>query len=479
MSETRVRFAPSPTGYLHVGGARTALFNWLFARHRKGSFILRIEDTDSQRSTGEYERMLLEDLRWLGLSWDEGPETGGEYGPYRQTERVGMYKEYALRLVAEGKAFPCFCTDELLETKREEMKKAGKPPQYDGACRDLGEAGREEMRAKGLPESVRFHVGDESAKKIDDIARGEVVFPTEMVGDFVILRSNGLPTYNFAAAVDDAMMRITHVIRGAEHLPNTLRQVMIYEALGMGMPKFAHIPLILGSDRTKLSKRHGAPNIRDYREKGYPPEALANYLAFLGWSTKGENEIMSVEQLTGEFDLERVSDSPSIFDEAKLNWISANHIRAGGSRRYLDDAMRYFPAKLKERYGREDLAGIFDIASENLPCLSMLEREAASFAPGIPEYSEEARASLRAAGQLLAAFISAFGGIDQWSDGAIREAIKSAGRERNVKGKDLYMPLRLAVTGFPHGPDLVSILAIRGKTDILEALSGAAAAAPA
>lgn len=475
VSETRVRFAPSPTGYLHVGGARTALFNWLFARHAKGSFIIRIEDTDSERSTGEFETMLLEDLRWLGLTWDEGPGAGGDYGPYRQTERTGTYREFATRLVSEGKAFPCFCTDEALEAKREEMMKAGKPPQYDGACRNLGGAEREAMRAKGFPESVRFLVGGDPVRKIDDIARGEVSFPTEMVGDFVILRSNGLPTYNFAAAVDDAMMKITHVIRGAEHLPNTLRQVMIYEALGMEMPRFAHIPLILGADRTKLSKRHGAPNIRDYRDKGYPPEALVNYLAFLGWSTKGGNEIMSMEELTEEFDLGRVSDSPSIFDEAKLNWISSNHIRAGGAGRYLEAAMPFFPAKLKERYGRDELARIFDIVSENLPCLSMLEREAAPFVPGAPVYEAGAAEMLGGKGALLGAFISAFGGLDPWGGDGIREAIKSTGKAEGVKGKDLYMPLRVAVTGFAHGPDLVSILEIRGRDDVLGALAGAAA----
>ena len=366
VKDVRVRFAPSPTGFLHVGGARTALFNWLFTRHNGGSFIIRIEDTDEQRSSGKYEESLLEDLRWLGLVWDEGPVTGGDHGPYRQTERVAIYKEYAEELVKRGMAFPCFCTDEELEEKRERMREEGKPPQYDGTCRGFDEAVLRKKRDEGFPESIRFGVEKDIDRKIDDIARGEVAFPAGMVGDFVILRSNGLPTYNFAAAIDDALMKITHVIRGAEHLSNTLRQVMIYEALELPTPEFAHIPLILGSDRTKLSKRHGAPNIKDYREKGYPAEALVNYLAFLGWATRGEKEILSVEELVKEFQLERVSDSPSIFDEAKLNWVSAQHIRAGGADRYFKNAEMFFPADFRERYSEEKLEKIFSFIIDML-----------------------------------------------------------------------------------------------------------------
>ncbi|MBN1163458.1 MAG: glutamate--tRNA ligase [Candidatus Krumholzibacteriota bacterium] len=470
MRDVRVRFAPSPTGYLHVGGARTALFNWLFARHQGGKFIIRVEDTDRERSTGEFGRMLLEDLSWLGLDWDEGPGSGGEFGPYYQSERIEGYRREAQRLVGENRAYPCFCTDEELEEKREEQKQTGRPPQYDGTCRGFNERQREEKRKSGLPESIRFLVPAGEEKRIDDIARGEVVFPAGMVGDFVILRSNGLPTYNFAAAVDDASMRITHVIRGAEHLSNTLRQVMIYEALGTGMPRFAHIPLILGEDRTKLSKRHGAPNIRDYRERGYPAAALVNYLAFLGWSSQGDSEILTLEQLAGEFELERVSDSPSIFDEAKLNWISAQHIRAGGAEKYFTGAREYMPPIFLERYAESDLKKIFDVVSENLPCFSLFEQEARSFSPGIPRYGGETREKLAGAQDLLGLFIAGFEAAGELDQASIRRVIKEAGKAGGVKGKDLFLPLRLALTGYEHGPDLTTIISIRGKDEVLASL---------
>ncbi len=473
LKEVRVRFAPSPTGFLHVGGARTALFNWLFARHNNGKFIIRIEDTDEERSTVEYEESLLEDLRWLGLDWDEGPGSGGEFGPYRQTERVGIYREHAEGLVKKGAAFPCFCTDEQLKAKRDRMKAEGKPPQYDGACRGFGAEDVRKRREAGIPESIRFEVAKGIDRTVDDIARGEVAFPSGMVGDFVILRSNGLPTYNFAAAVDDASMRITHVIRGAEHLSNTLRQVMIYEALGFPAPRFAHIPLILGPDRTKLSKRHGAPNIRDYREKGYPPEAIVNYLAFLGWATRGEKEILSIEELVEEFQLKRVSDSPSIFDEAKLNWISAQHIRAGGSARYFREAEAYFPSVFRERYPDEILEKIFEISSENLASFDRLPAEAASFAPGSVEIDDEAKVLLEGAKELLSELKGRFEAVEEWDADHIRGVIRETGKDLGIKGKGLYMPLRVAVTGTSHGPDLVMVIFIKGKDEIADSLSSA------
>lgn len=473
LKKTRVRFAPSPTGHLHVGGARTALFNFLFAKHTGGEFIIRIEDTDRERSTGEFEEKLLEDLSWLGLEWDEGPGKGGDLGPYRQTERMDIYEEYARRLVVEKKAFPCFCTNEELDTKREKMKDAGAPPQYDGTCRHLTGAERDERRSRGLPESIRFSVEGEGDRTIVDMARGEVSFPAGMVGDFVILRSNGLPTYNFAAALDDSLMKITHVIRGAEHLANTLRQVMIYDALGIDQPQFAHIPLILGEDRTKLSKRHGAPNIRDYRERGYPAEAIINYLAFLGWSTKGESEILSMDDLIGEFELDRVSDSPSIFDETKLNWVSASHVRAGGSERYLDQATPFFPEAIRERYEAESLGKIFDILSDKLPHFSMIEQEIDPFIPVPLSFDEDAVAALDGCSGLLKIFARSFAQLGNWDVEGIKQVIKDSGKEAGVKGKGLYMPLRAAVTGRGHGPDLTAILIVKGKDDVIRALEAA------
>jgi nondiscriminating glutamyl-tRNA synthetase len=465
VKQVRVRFAPSPTGHLHVGGARTALFNWLFARHEGGRFILRIEDTDVERSERALEDVLLTDLAWLGLAWDEGPGRGGPFGPYRQSERLALYRERAGRLVAEGKAYPCFCTDADLEHKKEERLRANLPPQYDGTCRNLSEA--------GLAESIRFAVPADSERRLDDLVRGEVTFPAGMVGDFVLVRSNGLPTYNFAAAVDDAAMEITHVIRGEEHLSNTVRQIMVYEALGLAMPRFAHIPLILAPDRSKLSKRHGAPNVNAFRDRGYPSEAIVNYLAFLGWSPPGGGDIFTVEELVEAFTLERVSPSPGIFDEAKLNWVSAQHVRSGGAPRYFEDALPYFPDDVRGAYSPERLREIFTILSENLPSFSRIADEVGPFRPGVPARDPEARETATAARGLLEALLAALSACDDWRAAPLASLVKAEGARLGVKGKALYMPLRAAVTGTLHGPDLSRVMEIRGKESVLAAIRDA------
>ncbi len=456
-----------------MGGARTALFNWLFARHEGGSFILRIEDTDIERSSRELEEQLIEDLLWLGLEWDEGPRGSGAYGPYRQSERTDIYRECAERLVGGGRAYPCFCTDEELDRKKTESITAGLPPQYDGACRALDEGERERLRKEGRPESVRFAFPVDVSLGLDDVIRGNVVFPPGMVGDFIIIRSNGLPTYNFAASVDDAMMKVTHVIRGEEHLSNTLRQMVVYEALGFDAPRFAHIPLILGPDRSKLSKRHGAPNILDFRKNGYPAEAVVNYLAFLGWSTADNREILSRDELISAFTLDRVSKSPSIFDAAKLDWISSHYIRSGGIKRYFEQALPYFPDDVCASYGREDLRKIFAILAENLASFSAIPGEIAPFRPGPPSIGEEALATIRERQGILTALAGGFAGQERWERENIRQTIKAVGRKLAVKGKDLYMPLRIALTGSMHGPDLVSIVEIRGREDVLDSIGGA------
>jgi nondiscriminating glutamyl-tRNA synthetase len=470
VKDIRVRFAPSPTGYLHVGGARTALFNWLLARHERGAFILRIEDTDVERSSGELESQLLEDMRWLGLAWDEGPGAGGPHAPYRQSERTDIYREYTERLVAEGKAYSCFCTDAELAGKRQEALRTGRPPRYDGTCRKLGAEQSNTLRLEGRPESIRFKVKGAEEIRINDLVRGEVVFPPDMVGDFVIQRSNDLPTYNFAAAVDDALMQITHVIRGEEHLPNTVRQLMVYDALGFDTPLFAHIPLILGPDRSKLSKRHGAPNIKDFRERGYPAEVIVNYLAFLGWSPKDEREIFTVDELVAEFTLGGVANSPGIFDEVKLNWVSSQHIRGGGSARYLDGAFSFFPEDFREQYDRAVLGEIFDVASENLCCFSALGGAIGAFRRGKPEIGGEAEHYLEGAAGLLDALAEELSTVERWDAAEIKNAIKRVGEKRGVKGKALFMPLRAALTGAVAGPDIATVIKIRGKEDTLRTL---------
>ncbi|OQX84054.1 MAG: glutamate--tRNA ligase [Candidatus Latescibacteria bacterium 4484_7] len=398
---------------------------------------------------------------------------GGGYGPYRQSERLGIYREYSARLVEEGKAYPCFCTEEELARKKEEMIRKGKPPHYDGTCRDLTERERAERRREGRPESIRFRVDECASKSLDDIIRGEVVFPAGMVGDFVIMRSNGHPTYNFAAAVDDALMEITHVIRGEEHLSNTLRQIMIYDALGLEMPRFAHIPLILAKDRSKLSKRHGAPNIKDFRLRGYPPEAVANYLAFLGWSPKSEKEILSIGEMVEEFSLDRVSQSPSIFDETKLNWVSAQHIKRGGVERYFEEAKRFFPEEMKEAYSHEALIRVFEVLSENLHSLSRIPEEAAPFMPGVPKIEADKLHWLEGREDLLRSFIDEFSQLDRFNRQNLKGALKKVSKGTGAKGKDLYMPLRVAVTGSEHGPDILSILEVKGRERVVSLLENA------
>ena len=325
--EVRVRFAPSPTGWLHVGGARTAYFNWLFARGRGGRFVIRIEDTDAQRSSPESESGVLDDLDWLGLDHDEGPDVGGPHGPYRQSERLDLYRAAAERLLEAHHAYPCFCTDQELEERRRQALAAGRTPHYDRRCRGLSAAERDSRRDEGRPESVRFAV-EARDWVLDDLVRGEVRFPDGMVGDFVLLRSTGLPTYNFAAAVDDAAMRISHVIRAEEHLANTPRQLMIYEAMGTRPPRFAHVPLILNRDRSKMSKREGeaAVSVSDWRRAGYVPEALLSYLALLGFHPGDDREILTREELLRAFSLERVGKSGSVFDPDKLRWVNAHYL---------------------------------------------------------------------------------------------------------------------------------------------------------
>ncbi|HHW15332.1 MAG TPA: glutamate--tRNA ligase, partial [Firmicutes bacterium] len=332
----RVRFAPSPTGYLHVGGARTALFNWLFARHYGGTFVLRIEDTDRERSTEESVQAILDGLTWLGLDWDEGPGVGGPYGPYFQTQRLESYHAYAEKLVKMGRAYKCYCTPEELEQRRKEALAHGQAPKYDRTCCQLTEAERQRLEAEGRRPVIRFRALDEGETVLDDLIRGRIVFDNSTLDDFVIIKSDGLPTYNFAAVIDDAAMEMTHIIRGDDHISNTPRQIQVYEALGLPLPKFAHVPMILGSDKTRLSKRHGATAIGQYREAGYLPETMVNYLALLGWSLNATETVFSREELIKHFTLERCSKNPAVFDPKKLEWLNGVYIRQSSLERLAE-----------------------------------------------------------------------------------------------------------------------------------------------
>src|SRR5918993_2381097 len=348
----RVRFAPSPTGQLHVGNARTALFNWLLARGNDGTFILRIEDTDAERSTKESEESILEDLRWLGLEWDEGPDVGGAGGPYRQSERLHLYSSYANELLAAGHAYHSFCPPQKLEADRRAMLASGRPPRYAGTCRELSPEDARRRIDAGERAVVRFRIPDNIDVAFQDLVRGEVTFNTDVIGAPALVRWDGRPAYNFAVVVDDALMEVTQVIRGEDHISNTPRQLLMYQALGFTPPSFAHLSLVLGPDHTPLSKRHGATSVAEFRERGYLSEALVNYLALLGWSPRrsdadGDNEaeLMPMEELARRFALENVGHSAGVFDPEKLAWMNRHYMKAASPARLAAESARYFQAR--------------------------------------------------------------------------------------------------------------------------------------
>src|SRR5688572_5505168 len=337
----RVRFAPSPTGHLHVGNARTALFNWLLARGQNGTFILRIEDTDLERSTRESEQAILDDLRWMGLQWDEGVEVGGPYGAYRQTERMQSYVDHTERLIREGKGYCCFCSPETLEAHRKAQLTAGLPPKYAGTCRNIPADDAARRKANGEKPVVRLKVPEGRNVTFNDVVRGEVTFHTDVIGDPVLVRSDGIPAYNFAVVIDDALMKVTHVIRGEDHISNTPRQILLYEAYGYTPPVFAHLSLVMGPDHAPLSKRHGATSVKEFRDRGYLPEALANYLALIGWSPGDGEELLPMEELARRFRLEGVGRSAGVFDVEKLAWVNRHYLKQAAPDRLARLAIPY------------------------------------------------------------------------------------------------------------------------------------------
>jgi len=478
----RVRFAPSPTGQLHLGNARTALFNWLFARHAGGDFVLRIEDTDTARSTPESEAAILDDLRWLGLHWNEGPGVGGELGPYRQSERGEIYRREAARLLREGRAYPCYCSDEELDERREAARARGVEPHYDGRCRDLTDDERKAHEAEGRSPVLRVR-GPEHDVEIEDLVRGRVSFDRGMLGDFIILRSDGRPTYNFAVVVDDVLMRITHVIRAEDHLSNTLRQILLYEALGATPPAFAHVSMVIASDGSKLSKRHGAASVGDTRRDGYLPAGVVNYLAMLGWSHPEAKEILSREEMAEAFEIERVSSHPAAFDEQKLMWVNGHHIREDDIASLLEHARPFVAAagldaddpRLESMVElvRESTERLVDMPTELRPLYDVeydVEAEAADWL-ATPETAGLLTAladALMGAGEAAAAATA----LDEAS---FKAAIKSVGKERGVKGKELFMPVRAALTGRTHGPALGKTAEVLGLERVVARLRSAGA----
>ena len=482
MDRVRVRFAPSPTGWLHVGGARTAYFNWLFARKHHGVFVLRIEDTDADRSSDASERGVLDDLRWLGLAWDEGPDVGGPHGPYRQSERLAIYREHAHRLLAQGQAYRCFCTDAELEVRRAAALAAGRPPQYDGRCRNIA---REESAARrGEPHSIRFEVPKRDWTLADSV-RGEVTFPAGMVGDFVLLRSSGLPTYNFACVVDDHLMAISHVLRAEEHLANTPRQLMLYAALGWVAPTFAHVALILNADRTKMSKREGeaAVAVGDWKKVGYVPEALLAYLGLLGFHPGDDREVLAHDEMTEAFTLERLGRSGSVFDPAKLAWMNAHwlhHASGAAIREWAERSGQPFIPPAAAGWPRATLERVLEALRGNLATLGDLPGELAPFLDEPPALEPDARDALGGprAAAVCAAAAAALGALADWRADAVKSAIQSVAPALGVKGRELYQPVRAALTGRTHGPELPLIAELLGRERSLARLERAGAAGP-
>lgn len=468
MSKVKVRFAPSPTGPLHIGGARSALFNYLYARKTGGELVLRIEDTDLERSRREYEEEIITSLHWLGLQWQEGVDVGGPHGPYRQTERLETYQAYARQLLEAGLAYPCYCSEEELEAERQGLLAAGDIVRYSGKCRHLTEGERAEREAAGIKPALRFRVPEQTEFVVEDLVRGRVVFHSDNEGDFIIVKSDGIPTYNFAVAVDDSLMGVTDIVRAEEHLSNTPRQLMIYQALGLEVPRFAHISLILGEDRQKMSKRHGATSLIQYREMGYLPAALFNFLALLGWSPEGEEEILTPDEIAAAFSLERVSKSPAVFNIEKLNWLNQQYIKKLDSQELLD-LLKPF---LEQSACYQDFQACSNIKQllmvetirDQLVCLKDAGDLIDIF---FTEVKPEADAAelLRScqADEVLAQFAGQYPGAV--SPDEIRAYLKKLVKENKLKPKDVYMPLRCALTGRMHGPDLPNMIFIWGRAE--------------
>ncbi|NPB07255.1 MAG: glutamate--tRNA ligase [Aquificae bacterium] len=461
----KTRFAPSPTGYLHLGNARTAIFSYLFARHHGGSFVLRIEDTDRERSKKEYEEMLIEDLRWLGLDWDEF---------YRQSERFEIYDQYAKKLLETGHAYPCFCTPEELERERQEAQRRGVAYRYSGRCRHLSPEEVERLKREGKPYTIRFRVPDGRVVTFNDLIKGPIAISVDDFGDFVIVRSDGTPTYNFVVVVDDALTGITHVIRGEDHIPNTPKQILIYEALGFKVPEFAHLPVILGEDRSKLSKRHGAVSVRAYREEGYLPEALFNYLCLLGWSPPEEGrEVFSKEELIKLFDLKDVNDSPAVFNKEKLKWLNGVYVREVLPLEELTErALPFLKRANYELVEPSYVKRVLEYARDAFDTLTeMVERLRPFFVREV-EIDDELWSFLedeKAIAALSALYDELLNRKPETPEEA-RKLVKEVQKKLKLKPPQVWKPLRIALTGETEGVGVDLLLALLPKEVLLTRL---------
>ena len=461
----RVRFAPSPTGHLHVGNVRTALFNWLLARGQNGTFILRIEDTDVERSTADSDAMILDDLRWLGLNWDEGPEVGGPVGPYRSSERLGKYQSRARILIEEGRAYYCFCTPDQLDAERNEALANNLPPKYSGRCAGIDPAESKRRVQSGERAAVRFRTPENREVSFIDLVRGDIRFHTDVIGDQVLLRSDGHPAYNFAVVVDDGLMGVTHVVRGEDHISNTPRQILIYEALGFTAPAFGHVAMVLGPDHTKLSKRHGAVSVDEFREKGYLPEALLNYLALLSWSPGENQELMPIAEMAKRFALRDVGHSASVFDEEKLAWVNRHYLKDTDHERLARLSMPYLEAagSLTGRLTPEgfaylkSLVPLFNTSVDRLDQVPARLRQLFQFsaAAALDDPTIRGEASEGPARQVIDALADELRAAPPLLDRqAFRAAADRVKQRTGQKGRALFHPIRIALTGAGDGPEL-------------------------
>ncbi|HEY4600411.1 MAG TPA: glutamate--tRNA ligase [Cerasibacillus sp.] len=477
--EVRVRYAPSPTGHLHIGNARTALFNYLYARHFNGKFIIRIEDTDEKRNVEGGEESQLKYLKWLGLDWDEGADIGGDYGPYRQMERLEIYQKYIDELLEKGLAYKCYMTEEELEQEREEQRARGEMPKYSGAHRNLTKEQIAQFEAEGRKPSIRFRVPDDVTYTFNDIVRGDISFESSDVGDWVMVKKNGIPTYNFAVVIDDHLMEISHVLRGEEHISNTPRQLMVYEAFGWEPPTFGHMTLILNEDRKKLSKRdqHIMQFIEQYKDMGYLPEALFNFITLLGWSPVGEEEIFDQDKLIEIFDPNRLSTSAAIFDQQKLKWMNGEYIKklapeeavslalpylieAGKLSKDMDEAKREWAERLIHLYQEQ-----LHYGKEIVELTDMFFKTAITYDEAAMDVLKEEQVP-----EVLQVFTDKLIHLDEFKEANIKAQIKATQKETGHRGKKLFMPIRVATTGQKHGPELPLAIELLGKDVIVSRL---------
>ncbi|MDR4200323.1 glutamate--tRNA ligase [Bacillus altitudinis] len=475
-NEVRVRYAPSPTGHLHIGNARTALFNYLFARSQGGKFIIRIEDTDQKRNVEGGEESQLRHLQWLGIDWDESIDKDGGYGPYRQSERNDIYKKYYDELLAKDLAYKCYCTAEELEEEREAQIARSEMPRYSGKCSHLSKEEEDKLIAKGREPSIRFRVPKGEIIKFDDMVKGDISFETDGIGDFVIVKKDGTPTYNFAVAVDDHLMKMTHILRGEDHISNTPKQIMVFNAFGWDVPLFGHMTLIVNENRKKLSKRDESiiQFIEQYKNLGYLPEALFNFIALLGWSPVGEEELFTKEQFIDIFDVNRLSKSPALFDMHKLKWVNNQYVKALDLDQVVALTLPHLQkaGKVSEQLTEEENTWVRKLISlyhEQLSYGAEIVELTELFFKEQIEYNQEAKEVLaeEQVPEVMASFAGQLERLESFTPDEIKAAIKAVQKETGHKGKKLFMPIRVAVTGQTHGPELPQSIELLGKETVL------------